>query len=170
MMQADSLAQLRVIQLPEPISWWPLAPGWWVMIISVITLSIWIISRLVKWHSANRYRKEALQLISLIDKSQNFTSAQKLLLTLEILKQTVNSAYPEEHFSSLNLSAFLGFLQISCKAAVFQNLPNDLNARIYGRLDDQQYNNDLTGVFIASSKTWIKQHYPQKKLQGKASC
>ena len=35
MMQADSLAQLRDIQLPEPISWWPLAPGWWVLIISV---------------------------------------------------------------------------------------------------------------------------------------
>ena len=28
---AAQLAQLRDIHLPDPISWWPLAPGWWAL-------------------------------------------------------------------------------------------------------------------------------------------
>ena len=32
-MENDPLAQLRDIHLPEPILWWPLAPGWWVLIV-----------------------------------------------------------------------------------------------------------------------------------------
>lgn len=27
---AEQLAQLRDIRLPQDISWWPLAPGWWI--------------------------------------------------------------------------------------------------------------------------------------------
>ncbi|WP_058635645.1 DUF4381 domain-containing protein [Aureimonas ureilytica] len=37
-MQAQ-LAQLRDIHLPQPIGWWPLAPGWWALIALVCALS-----------------------------------------------------------------------------------------------------------------------------------
>jgi len=38
-MQAE-LAQLRDIHLPQPIGWWPLAPGWWALIALVCILSM----------------------------------------------------------------------------------------------------------------------------------
>lgn len=38
-MQAE-LAQLRDIHLPQPIGWWPLAPGWWALIALVCILSV----------------------------------------------------------------------------------------------------------------------------------
>lgn len=31
---------LRDIHLPEPISWWPLAPGWWVLVAVLLTLLV----------------------------------------------------------------------------------------------------------------------------------
>ncbi|MDQ1184475.1 DUF4381 domain-containing protein [Agrobacterium larrymoorei] len=34
------LAQLRDIHLPQPIGWWPLAPGWWALIALVCILSV----------------------------------------------------------------------------------------------------------------------------------
>ncbi|WP_394690580.1 DUF4381 domain-containing protein [Hoeflea sp.] len=37
---AAQLEQLKDIHLPEPISWWPLAPGWWALIGGVIVLII----------------------------------------------------------------------------------------------------------------------------------
>lgn len=31
---------LRDIHLPEPISWWPLAPGWWILLASLIMIAV----------------------------------------------------------------------------------------------------------------------------------
>jgi len=36
---AAQLAQLRDIHLPDPISWWPLAPGWWALAVLLIVCS-----------------------------------------------------------------------------------------------------------------------------------
>lgn len=54
-----SSVPLRDIHLPEAVSWWPLAPGWWV----VITLATLAISGLVIWRTLkhrHRLRDAAL--------------------------------------------------------------------------------------------------------------
>lgn len=38
--QADSLAGLRDIHLPEAVSFWPLAPGWWIALAFVLALAV----------------------------------------------------------------------------------------------------------------------------------
>jgi type II secretory pathway pseudopilin PulG len=37
--QQAALEQLRDIRLPEPIGWWPLAPGWWALAALVLLLA-----------------------------------------------------------------------------------------------------------------------------------
>ncbi|MEN3792341.1 DUF4381 domain-containing protein [Fulvimarina sp. MAC3] len=43
------LDQLRDIHLPEPIGWWPLAPGWWALIglifILAVSVLVWMMIR-----------------------------------------------------------------------------------------------------------------------------
>ena len=46
----NPLANLRDIHLPEQISWWPLAPGWWIVIALVVTLLVWLGYKLWQRH------------------------------------------------------------------------------------------------------------------------
>ena len=41
-MQADPLQQLRDIHLPAEPSWWPPAPGWWVLALILICGLVWV--------------------------------------------------------------------------------------------------------------------------------
>jgi len=40
MQQPDPLAALHPIHLPQPISWWPPAPGWWVLLFALLLLAV----------------------------------------------------------------------------------------------------------------------------------
>ena len=44
------LAQLRDVHEPTIISWWPLAYGWWVLIVLTLIFVITSITILVRWY------------------------------------------------------------------------------------------------------------------------
>ena len=48
---------LRDIHLPDPVSWWPMAPGWWLLfflLVLLISLSIFFLRR------RQQYRRSAV--------------------------------------------------------------------------------------------------------------
>ena len=153
-MEADPLAQLRDIHLPADISWWPLAPGWWALIIMLGLMVGWAISKAVKRYRANLYRRQALAKLEQIEK----TSANSNLLTevFATLKQTANIAYPNQHYSSLSIDKFIIFLQDSCPHSIFTDLPNNLDSVLYS--SDQQQIKTLNLTVLASAKTWVSVH------------
>ncbi len=153
-MEADPLAQLRDIHLPAEISWWPLAPGWWLLIIVLAVTAGWIISNVVKRYRANLYRRQALA--KLIQIETRIADPEALPDIFATLKQAANIAYPNQHFSSLGISKFIEFLQSSCKADVFADLPENLNSALYS--NDQQQAKALSLTILASAKTWIAEH------------
>ncbi len=59
-----ALNDLKDIHLPDPVSWWPMAPGWWLLIILIlITLTAgfyyWRF-----WQQSLRYKKSALKILT----------------------------------------------------------------------------------------------------------
>ena len=60
MEQQDPLAQLRDIHLPDPVGFWPLAPGWWILGLLILILLGVALRFLIKRYRNNRYRKQAL--------------------------------------------------------------------------------------------------------------
>ncbi|WP_315982906.1 DUF4381 domain-containing protein [Aliamphritea spongicola] len=55
---ADPLAELRDIHLPEAVGYWPVAPGWWLLLASVLVLAgliVWTVRR----YRHNAYRRAA---------------------------------------------------------------------------------------------------------------
>ncbi len=169
-MQADPLAQLRDIQLPEAISWWPLAPGWWILIMFAASFLGLTVFRLLKHHRSNLYRRQAIKNLSRINAQQDLTVNQKLVLLFETLKQTIKSAYPDQNFSSRDLNAFVNILQQSCSVTIFEDLPADLNSILYGKDATVQNSNELLEKLLVSAAIWIKKHHSQSKLEAMAPC
>ena len=58
-LQQQLLNELRDIRLPEPVSWWPPAPGWWLLSLVVLGVLIFITIKLHRRWKSNRYRRIA---------------------------------------------------------------------------------------------------------------
>ena len=171
-MESDPLAQLRDIHLPDTISWWPLAPGWWVLIILLGLVTGWIIVKAVQRKRANLYRRQAFAKLLEIEQSliKNEPSAENLGAPLVdifvVLKQAANIAYPNQQASSLSIEKFIRFLQLSCTTSIFTDLPENLSAALYSSSDQQTQSSNtpaLHAMVLASAKTWVIDHRQEAK-------
>ena len=77
--QQDPLSQLRDIHTPDPISWWPLAPGWWILaglvIIGLVFLIRWLIKRKNHQTAVTLAKSELLPLKEKPANKQNLVDA-----------------------------------------------------------------------------------------------
>lgn len=64
------LAMLEPLRDPTPIGWWPLAPGWWVLIVFLGGLIGWICLRLLRRYQRGAPVREARQQLAVIRDSQ----------------------------------------------------------------------------------------------------
>ena len=167
MKQTDPLAELRDIHLPDAISWWPLAPGWWLLITISLVAIVYICAMLLKGYNERLYRRQALQKIHQIQGHDQ----QHLIALFEILKQVANSAYPQRNFASLAANDFVHFLQNSCKTPVFKNIPDNWEALLYSnRQASSEQQKQLMEQLHSDAKSWIKQHPNQMRLEYNSAC
>lgn len=156
----NPLAQLRDIHLPEAISWWPLAVGWWVVgIITIICIYLAVQFGLNHFYN-QRYRRQALvALDNLPDSDQH----RRLIELFSLLKQVASSAYPQQNFSSLSNVDFIRAIQSNCSKPIFTDLPTNWEQIFYAR--QPSVTSDWVDQLIVQSRHWIK-HHPQMKNTG----
>ncbi len=58
---------LRDIHIPNPVSWWPLAPGWWALFV-VVMIVIALAGAYVWWRKRHCIRRAAIREFILIEK------------------------------------------------------------------------------------------------------
>lgn len=59
-LQTQLLAQMKDVRLPEPVSWWPLALGWWI-VAALVLLSLGAAAYFLwRRYRQNRYRQVAM--------------------------------------------------------------------------------------------------------------
>ena len=133
-------------------------------------LLIWLTIVFLRRYHANLYRREALQKLKFIDEETSPTYQQKLVRVFALLKQTVNSAYPEEYLTSKNIDSFVLFLKDSSKEPIFEELPDNLALYLYGNATDKNEEPQILEHLITSSEIWIKSHPPLKDLKVQVSC
>ncbi len=110
-MSAD-LSGLRDIHLPAPISWWPLAPGWWLLLGVLLTLlafTLWIALH----RRRNRWRRAATVELKRLRQAWQRGEVEpgQLVQQLSILLRRVAlTRFPRHQVAALHGEEWLAFL------------------------------------------------------------
>ncbi len=154
----NPLENLADIRLPDPISWWPLAPGWWLLALVLITCCFLGYYTLKHYRTKWAYRNTALSLLK-AQWQQHVTKKDQdtCLSMLTILKRCAITAYPLQTVNSLHGSRWVDFLNQQTPRPYFNKplaaLINNLQYQEHGVIEEET----LSSLYIACQQ-WIKQH------------
>ena len=116
---------LRDLHLPADIGWWPLAPGWWLLLaIAGCGLCWMLFSAFKKWR-ANRPRRAALKQLEAI--SRDFASDNDLASfskqLSELLRRALLAYAPRDEVAGLTGEPWLEWLDRGLDAPLFASGP-----------------------------------------------
>ena len=140
---AASLSNMRDIVLPPPVSWWPLAPGWWLLGLVVITLAAICTFRWVASYRRAAYRRTA---------RRQLQTARTLMEVEMVLRQTAIAAYPRREIASLTGQTWIHWLSAQSGLNVPDEVGLALTESVYRSVESDP---EPARQFVAS---WIDQH------------
>lgn len=158
-MQETELA-LKDIHLPDAISWWPPAIGWWLLVLlipALIGFSYWLYKRLTR-KTALKTAKKTLAAIKL---NAELDNTQKLRELSILLRRVAVSLAPRTEVASLTGHSWLAFLDQSLSGAPFSQGGQVLITAPYRNAapSDQEIT-----ILFSLSEEWLKvQTKPAKK-------
>ena len=125
----NPLDQLQPTIAPPPVSWWPLAPGWWALLV-LLPLLLWGLWYLRRYLPQRRQavqtqeqpldplRQAALAELARLVRPYDGQHAGPWLQQLNaLLKRLCRERYPESASHTLSSRAWLAFLDNRCPAA-----------------------------------------------------
>jgi hypothetical protein len=157
-----ALQKLADIAVPGPVSMMPQTWAWAVLGILILALLAW---GLVRWHhhrEANRYRTEALDALTGIERAldNGATPAETLPAIPPLLKRVALAAWPRLQVASLAQSRWIEFLRTTERAP---EIPQSLAAL----LNDVEYRAPTALAAISTgdaracvkiARDWIEKH------------
>ncbi len=102
---------IRDIHLPESVSWWPLAPGWWITLgLLVLAAAVVYLLKLVR--DRQQLSKQSLEEFTrLVSRYQAERNAQSLLSDIsQLIRRVSITQFENENIAALTGNAWLEFL------------------------------------------------------------
>ncbi|WP_445357335.1 DUF4381 domain-containing protein [Microbulbifer sp. ANSA002] len=149
----ELLAQLYDIQEPAPVSWWPPAPGWWLLalliMLSLLGIALWIRYQR-KQTERNRYKVKAVNLLNTVDISRPEATGE----INEILKRVAVTTYGRTRCGNLTGTAWLSFLEQSASLKCPDEARTALLEQLYRGISKQE----SSQAFQQYAIQWVLQH------------
>lgn len=164
-----SLQNLNDIVLPEAVSWWPLANGWYYLFGVLLLLLAWFAYRMIRSWRRNGYRREALQQLQMLAKDIESTEKRDAGLRQlpVLLKRTALSVYPRGQLASLTGENWLNFLNSKVSKASFNKATAALLDKLsYSVGDLSAVDTKTAGELLGACQHWLKNHQPDPQKPG----
>ncbi|WP_084784028.1 DUF4381 domain-containing protein [Marinobacterium aestuarii] len=151
-----SLEQLRDLQLPAEVGFWPPAPGWWLLAALLLGGLVWAGLWLWRRWQHNAYRRAALKLLNAYRQQlqQDDNRQRYLTLVAQLLRRTALSAYPQQALAGLTDNAWRQCLIDSSGLDAFNGSAGD--ALVRGPYQAAiEFDPDAVGQL---ARDWIRKH------------
>lgn len=162
----NPLDQLQPLIQPAPVDWWPLAPGWWLLLalLPLLGYGVWRLRRLLPTRTRqpraeqplDGVRIAALAELASLPKPYDGAPAGAWLQQINaLLKRLCRNHYPYSQSHTLNGRKWLAFLDNRCPAAGLTRWMVLVEGAYKPecKLDDKA----ITGLTQAV-ETWIRKH------------
>lgn len=154
-MQPDLLSQLQDIQPPQDIGYWPLAWGWWLLILCTIALIVLLTIASYRLIQQRKAKKQALKLLKNIEAT---TSPIETVQHINSVLKRVMLAYcPREEVATLTGE----------KWAVYLNRLGHKSVPISAELTQLAYqancSKEQAEQYLQQAKNWITKSLPLKQ-------
>ena len=153
MSEENPLVNLKDIHLPPPVSFWPPAPGWWILALLLISTlfigGVWLYRKYKK----SKPKTEALRILK--DLQILYQNSHDELVSLRnlsnLLRRTALTYYDNDTVASLQGSSWLEFLDEKGKTKEFSQGAGKV---LGNELFQKKLNPDMKALFPLVKK-WI---------------
>ena len=103
---------IRDLHLPDPVGWWPLAPGWWVLIALAVVGIAWLARQAWRSYVHNAARRHALRQLQAYCREYTEHGDAVVLGTQvsELLRRAMLAYAPRAEVAGLTGEAWLAWL------------------------------------------------------------
>lgn len=148
------LAQLRDLHLPNTISWWPPAWGWYALFLLVSALLLGLFLWLRKKWLYNQPKREALKNLAQYKRVYDEKKDTQIacMQISELLKRVALVYFSRTEVASLQADAWIAFLNNTAKKVDFQLVKQELIEMPY----HQHAMSSQIELLFKLAETWIK--------------
>jgi len=147
---ADVLTNLRDIHAPPPVSWWPPAPGWWLLLV----VGVAVLVLLWRWRRARPWRRHALRELQVLEQEFKTTgdAGNCVAQVSVLLRRVALSARAPAAAAGLTGDAWLKYLDELGRTQQFSTgIGRVLTTAPYARAETV----DVPGLIILTRR-WLK--------------
>jgi len=122
MNQQNLLAQLKDIHQPQPVSWWPPAYGWYILVALILIIGFIVGKSIYKYWRKKQRKKYALNSLNQLKQAyMKHHDTQYIAKAAVLLKRTVMTKYTRRQVATLTDENWLLFLDSISKSTEYSN-------------------------------------------------